>query len=84
MPKRKTYTSLAVIHLGSEMIRMQIVEFRSLRRIKVIEQCDYPIRLGEESFAHKIIPFPMVEEICQVLHGFRELMQDYGVEVYRA
>ena len=84
MPKRKTYTSLAVIHLGSEMIRMQIVEFRSLRRIKVIEQCDYPIRLVEESFAHKIIPFPMVEEICQVLHGFRELMQDYGVEVYRA
>ena len=84
MPKRKTYTTLAVIHLGSEMIRMQIVEFRSLRRFKVIEQCDYPIRLGEESFKHKIIPFPMVEEICQVLQGFRELMQDYGVEVYRA
>ena len=84
MPKRKTYTTLAVIHLGSEMIRMQIVEFRSLRRLKVIEQCDYPIRLGEESFKNKIIPFPMVEEICQVLQGFRELMQDYGVEVYRA
>lgn len=58
MPKRKTYTSLAVIHLGSEMIRMQIVEFRSLRRIKVIEQCDYPIRLGEESFATRSFPFP--------------------------
>ena len=42
--KRKTYTTLAVIHLGSEMIRLQIVEYRGLNRIKQIERCDYPIR----------------------------------------
>ena len=82
--KRKTYTTLAAIHLGSEMLRLRIVEYRSLNRVKTIEQCDYPIRLGEEAFKNKSIPFPMVEEICQVLQGFKELMQDYGVDVYTA
>ena len=71
--KRKTYTTLAAIHLGSEMLRLRIVEYRSLSRIKVIEQCEYPIRLGEEAFKNKSIPFSMVEEICQVLQGFKEL-----------
>ncbi len=82
--KRKTYTTLAAIHLGSEMLRLRIVEYRSLNRIKVIEQCDYPVRLGEEAFKHKSIPFTMVEEICQVLQGFTELMRDYGTDVYTA
>ena len=61
--KRKTYTTLAAIHLGSEVLRLRIVEYRSLNRIKVIEQCEYPIRLGEEAFKNKSIPFSMVEEI---------------------
>ena len=82
--KRKTYTTLAAIHLGSEMLRLRIVEYRSLSRIKVIEQCEYPIRLGEEAFKNKSIPFSMVEEICQVLQGFKELMKGYGTEVYTA
>ncbi len=82
--KRKTYTTLAVIHLGSEMIRLQIVEYRGLNRIKQIERCDYPIRLGEETFKNGRISYSMVEEICQVLQGFRELMQDYGTDVYVA
>ena len=56
----------------------------SLSRIKVIEQCEYPIRLGEEAFKNKSIPFSMVEEICQVLQGFKELMQEYGTDVYTA
>lgn len=82
--KRKTYTTLAAIHLGSEMLRLQIVEYRNLGRMKLIERCDYPIRLGEETFKNKRIPLPMVEEICQVLQGFKKLMQAYGAEVYTA
>ena len=54
--KRKTYTTLAAIHLGSEMLRLRIVEYRSLSRIKVIEQCEYPIRLGEEVHGRRNLP----------------------------
>lgn len=33
--KRKLYTTFAAIHLGSEMISMQITEYRSIDRVKV-------------------------------------------------
>lgn len=35
--KKKSYTTFAAIHLGSEMISMQIVEYRNMNKVKVIE-----------------------------------------------
>ena len=80
--KRKTYTTFAAIHLGSEALGMDIVEYRGLKGLKVIERCHRHIRLGEETFKNKIIPFSMVNEICEILIGFKELMQADGVEEY--
>lgn len=81
--KRKNYTTFAAIHLGSEMLSMQIVEYRSTDRVKLIECCNRRIRLGEATFKNKIIPFPLVSEICDILRGFKRLMEEYGVEEYR-
>lgn len=78
--KRKTYTTFAAVHIGSEMLSMEIVEYRSLNKYKVIEQCNHRIRLGEETFKNKIIPVNMVNELCEILQGFTELMRSYGVE----
>ena len=58
--KKKSYTTFAAIHLGSEMISMQIVEYRNMNKVKVIEQCNHRVKLGEETFKNKIIPFSMV------------------------
>lgn len=80
--KRKNYTTFAAIHLGSEMISMQITEYRSTDRYKIIERCNRRIRLGEATFKNKIIPFPLVSEICEILQGFKLLMEEYGVEEY--
>lgn len=81
--KRKTYTTFAAIHLGSEKISMQITEYRSIDRFKIIERVSRRIRLGEATFKNKIIPFPLVNEICEILQGFKMLMQEYGVEEYK-
>ena len=54
--KKKSYTTFAAIHLGSEMISMQIVEYRNMNKVKVIEQCNHRVKLGEETFKNKIIP----------------------------
>ena len=70
--KKKSYTTFAAIHLGSEMISMQIVEYRNMNKVKVIEQCNHRVRLGEETFKNKIIPFSMVSEICELLQISRE------------
>ena len=78
--KKKSYTTFAAIHLGSEMISMQIVEYRNMNKVKVIEQCNHRVKLGEETFKNKIIPFSMVSEICELLQGYKRLMSEYGVE----
>lgn len=69
--KKKSYTTFAAIHLGSEMISMQIVEYRNMNKVKVIEQCNHRVKLGEETFKNKIIPFSMVSEICELLQGLQ-------------
>lgn len=81
--KRKNYTTFAAIHLGSEMISMQITEYRNIDRYKIIERCDRRIRLGEATFKNKVIPFKLVSEICEILQGFKRLMEEYGVEEYK-
>ncbi len=81
--KRKTYTTFAAIHLGSEKISMQITEYRNIERVKVVERVSRRIRLGEATFKNKIIPFPLVSEICEILQGYKLLMEEYGVEEYR-
>ena len=80
--KRKNYTTFAAIHLGSEMISMQITEYRNTDKYKIIECCNRRIRLGEATFKNKIIPFELVSEICEILTGFKRLMEEYGVEEY--
>ena len=80
--KRKNYTTFAAIHLGSEMVSMQITEYRNTDRYKIVERCNRRIRLGEATFKNKIIPFKLVSEICEILQGFKLLMEEYGVEEY--
>lgn len=81
--RKKLHTTFAAIHLGSEMVSMQITEYRNIDRYKIIEKCNRRIRLGEASFKNKIIPYALVYEICEILQGFKLLMEGYGVEEYR-
>lgn len=81
--KRKTHTTFAAIHLGSEKISMQITEYKNLDRYKIIERVNRRIRLGEATFKNKIIPYELVSEICDILQGFKRLMVEYGVEEYK-
>ncbi len=80
--RKKQYKIFAAIHLGSEMISMQIVQYRNLNNMKILEECNRRVRLGEETFKNKIIPFSMVNEICELLVGFKRLMTEYEVDEY--
>ncbi len=81
--KHRAYTTFAAIHLGSEMVSMQIFEYHSIDRYKIIESCDHRITLGEETFKNKTVSFSLVNEICDILLGFKNLMREYGVEEYK-
>ena len=81
--KRRARTTFAAIHLGSENLSMQVSEYYGLNRIKVIDYCQRPLRLGEETFKNNIINITLINEICEILTGFRRLMDEYGVTEYK-
>ncbi len=73
--RRNKFRTLAAIHIGSEFVSLQIVEYRDLEKIKILEQASHRVKLGEETFKNKRIPFSMVSEICELLKGYKRLME---------
>ncbi|MBP2646077.1 MAG: ppx 1 [Firmicutes bacterium] len=72
-----------VIHIGSEQVSLQVVEYKSLSDIKVIERAISQVGLGEETFKYGRIGFGTVKQICELLKGYRRILQEYGVKDYR-
>ena len=73
----------AAIHLGSEEINMKIIEYTSLADIKVIDECSYDIKLSEEAFQTGKISFQKVNKVCEILKGYKLLLDEYKVTDYR-
>ncbi|MDD4321520.1 MAG: HD domain-containing protein [Acidaminococcaceae bacterium] len=80
--KKKKQGIFAAIHVGSEMISLQIIEYSDLDKMKIVDEASKRVKLGEETFKHKRISFGMVTEICELLKGYKRLMDEYGVEEY--
>ncbi|BBB90820.1 MAG TPA: HD domain-containing protein [Methylomusa anaerophila] len=74
--------SFTAIHVGSEQISLQIVEYTSLDDIKIIDHSSRSVGLGEETFKTGRISFSAVSEICELLKGYRRLLREYGVRDY--
>lgn len=73
----------AAIHVGSEQIGVQIVEYSQLEDVKIVEQSYRQVMLGEETFKTGRISFVAVSEICELLKGYRRMLAEYGVRDYR-
>ncbi|MBP2651496.1 MAG: guanosine pentaphosphate phosphohydrolase [Firmicutes bacterium] len=78
LPKR-----FAVMHIGSEQVSLQVVEYVSLAEMKVVERASSQVALGEETFKNGRIGFGTVREICDLLKGYRRIINEYGVKDYR-
>ncbi|MBP2656102.1 MAG: guanosine pentaphosphate phosphohydrolase [Firmicutes bacterium] len=72
-----------VIHIGSEQVSLQIVEYFSLEDMRVVERVCSQVSLGEETFKNGRIDFCAVKEICELLKGYRRILNEYGVKEYR-
>lgn len=76
---KKGQNVFAAIHLGSEMISLRIVEYRSLEQIKTLEFAVRRVRIGEETFKTGEVSLPMVKELCALLNNYKRMMKEYGV-----
>ena len=79
--KRET---MAAIDIGSHALRMKIVEVHGEEEVKILEMLRHPISLGRDTFAMGKVRFETVDETCEILKGFKKLMNDYQIKTYRA
>lgn len=82
MSKQKKRT-FAAIHLGSETMGMQIVGFTDMTDIRIIDELNRRVAFGEETFKFGRLSFQTVRDICELLRGYRRLLNEYEVTDYR-
>lgn len=73
----------AAIHVGSEYVAMQVVEYHSLEDYRIVDTMGRQVSLGEETFKTGSLRFESVNALCDLLKGFRRLGAEYGVRDYR-
>lgn len=71
-----------IIHIGSSNVSMRIVQYNSVKDIRVIESVRKDTTFGEEVFNQKRLSFPSIKKLCRMLEGLKQLLMDYQVKVY--
>ena len=69
----------AAIDIGSQRLRMKIVEIGREGRLRELENVDLLIPLGRDTFNDGKLSFASVRATCEAIAGFQRLMTDYGV-----
>ncbi len=78
---------LAVIDIGSNAIRLQIVrafENNDLISFKKLEYLRFPLRLGHDVFKIGSISVPVLDKLAKLMKTFKLLIDLYEVEGYSA
>lgn len=74
---------VASIDIGSHALRMKIAQIHETGEVKTLELLRYPISLGRDTFTYGKVSFAAVDKTCEILQGFKQLMNDYKVKTYR-
>lgn len=82
MNRRKIGKAVAVIDIGSNMLKMRISQLQS-GKICDLDRLEYPIRLGHEVFLDNKISFESLRKLSGILKGFSRVMTEYGVSQYK-
>lgn len=76
-------STFAAIEIGSYALEMKIYEISGKGQTKEIDRVFHVIELGRESYNYKKISFGLVDEVCDILYDFRNIMKGYGIKDYR-
>ena len=74
----------AAIDVGSYELSMKIYEIASGKEWKQIDYIRHRIDLGTESYSKGILSYERMEELCHVLREFKQIMDTYKVDDYKA
>lgn len=71
--------TVAVIDIGATSIRMKIAQIGEQGDITVLESLRRGVPLGKDTFTRGRIQQSTIRECVDVLKGFRQVMEEYGV-----
>lgn len=77
-------TLFAAIDVGSYEVQMKIFQMMPRKEIKEIDHIRHRIELGKDTYTTGKISVNKIEELCDVLTHFHEIMDGYQVADYRA
>lgn len=78
-----TVTTFAAIDIGSYEVEMVIYEISS-KGIRQLDHVHHIIALGRDTYNSKTVSYGLVDELCEVLYDFVNIMKTYHVKNYRA
>lgn len=76
--------TFAAIDVGSYELAMKIFEISPKVGLKEIDHIRHKIELGTESYGQGKISIERVNELCDVLGDFKNIMESYKVDAYKA
>ena len=74
----------AAVDVGSYETGMKIFEFSRKDGVKEIDYIRRRVDLGTDSYNTGKFSYERMDELCSVLKGFKEIMDEYQVDSYRA
>jgi exopolyphosphatase / guanosine-5'-triphosphate,3'-diphosphate pyrophosphatase len=84
MPETRKSTVMSAIDIGSYSLKMMNVEVDETGNPRTIERLSKPASLGRDTFSMGKVSYETVEEACEIVTGFQNLMQEYQSKNYRA
>lgn len=78
------YKIIAAIDVGSYELELKIFEVSIKKGITKINHVRHVIELGKDTYATGKVNFKHIDEVCEILYGFTQIMNEYKVEDYVA
>ncbi|MCL1862557.1 MAG: HD domain-containing protein [Defluviitaleaceae bacterium] len=75
----KKLQTAAVIDIGSNELRLHIAQSTDADTIHYLENLNYPLSLGRDTFHMGKISFEKVDKACEVIKGFLNVIKGYGI-----
>lgn len=81
--KKMAVTTFAAIDIGSYELMLKVYEMNGRSGLKQLDCVRYRLDLGKDTYTAGRISLHKLNELCEQLQKFKEIMKSYGVEQYR-
>ena len=78
------YKMFAAIYVGSSELAMKIYEINGKKNFKQVDSVSKIIELGKDTYSKGSLRTESIDQVCDVLDGFKKKMKEYQVTDYRA